>query len=89
MAFSWLENSNHVSKGDALFHCIGYDYSHADWDGLCDHLRDVPLEDIYKLSVFAAASEFCELIQFGIDVYIPPHKYQVSSSPACAAAMLP
>ena len=27
------------SKEDALFHCIAYDYSHADWDGLCDHLR--------------------------------------------------
>ena len=27
---------------DAAFHCIAYDYSRADWDGLCDHLRDVP-----------------------------------------------
>ena len=26
---------------DAAFHCIAYDYSHADWDGLCDHLKDV------------------------------------------------
>ena len=23
------------------FHCIAYDYSHTDWDSLCDHLRDV------------------------------------------------
>ena len=37
------------SQQDALFHHIAYDYSCADWDGLRDHLRDVPLEDIYKL----------------------------------------
>ena len=30
------------SKQDALFHHILYDYSRADWDDLCDHLRDVP-----------------------------------------------
>ena len=27
------------SKRDAPFHCIAYDYSHADWDCLCEHLR--------------------------------------------------
>ena len=70
-AFPPLGNSDHVvvsvsidfpvnSKWDALFHHIPYDYSHADWDGLWDHLRDVPWEDIFKLSTFAAASEFCE-----------------------------
>ena len=32
---------------DAPFHHIAYDYSHADWDGLCDHLRDLPREDIF------------------------------------------
>ena len=105
MAFPPLGNSDHVvvsvsidfpinSKQDTLFHCIAYDYSRADWDGLCDHLRDVPWEDIFKLSACAAAaaSEFCEWVQVGIDVYIPHHKYQVKphSSPwfsaACAAA---
>ena len=30
------------SKQNALFHCIACDYSHADWDGLHNHLRDVP-----------------------------------------------
>ena len=30
------------SKRNALFHRIAYDYSGADWDGLRDHLRDVP-----------------------------------------------
>ena len=48
------------SKQDALFYCTAYDYSRADWDGLHDHLRDVPWEDIFKLSASAAASEFCE-----------------------------
>ena len=46
-----------------------------DWDGLRDHLRDVALHDIFKLGAFAAASEFCEWVQFGIDVYIPHRKY--------------
>ena len=45
---------------DPPFHRIAYDYSRADWDGLCDHLRDVPWEDIFKLGASAAASEFCE-----------------------------
>ena len=31
-----------IHNGIPLFHGIAYDYSHADWDGLCDHLRDVP-----------------------------------------------
>ena len=43
-----------------LFHRIAYDYSRDDWDGLCDHLRDVPREDVFKLRASAAASEFCE-----------------------------
>ena len=79
---------------DALFHLIAYDYSCADWDGLRDHLRDVPWEDIFKLCASPAASEFCEWIQIGIDVYIPHRKYQVKShsspwfSAACAAAIV-
>ena len=74
---------------DAPFHCIAYDFSHADWDGLQDHLRDAPWEDIFKLSASAAAREFCEWFQF-----IPHHNYQVKliSSPwllgACAAAIV-
>ena len=58
-------------------HFIAYDYSCTDWDGLCDHLRDVPWEDIFKLSASAAASEFCEWVQVGVDVYIPHRKHQV------------
>ena len=41
---------------DALFHHIAYDYSCADWDGLPDHLRDVPWEDIFKLGASAVAT---------------------------------
>ena len=62
--------------------------------GLRNHLRDVPWEDVFKLSASGAASEFCEWVQVGIDVYIPHRKYQVKphSSPwfpaACAAAIV-
>ena len=104
MAFPPLGNSDHVvvsvsidfpinSKKDTPFHRVAYDYSRADWDGLHDHLRDVPLEDIFKLSA-SAASEFCEWVQVRIDVYIPHRKCQVKphSSPwfsaACAAAIV-
>ena len=77
MAFPTFGNSDHVvvsvsidfptnSQQDAPFHCIAYDYSRADWDGLCDHLRDVPWEDIFKLGASAAASEFCEWVQVGM-----------------------
>ena len=100
-----MGNSDHVvvsvsidfpinSKQDIPFHRVAYDYFRADWDGLRDHLRDASWEDIFKLSASAAASEFCEWVQVGIDVYIPHRKYQVKphSSPwfsaACAAAIV-
>ena len=81
MAFPPLGNSDHTvasvsidfpsnSQQDALFHHIAYDYSLADCDGLCHHFRDVPWEDIFKLGASAAASEFCEWVQVGIDVHI-------------------
>ena len=47
-------------------------------DGLCDHLRDILCEDICKLSASVAASEFCECVQIGVDVYIPRRKYPLS-----------
>ena len=46
------------SQWDTPFHHIAYNYSCADWDSLSDHLRDVPWENIFKLSTSAAASEF-------------------------------
>ena len=82
------------SQWDAPFEHIAYDYSHADWDGLHDHLRDVPWKDIFKLCASAADDEFYEWSQVGIDVYIPHRKYQFKhySSPwfstACAAAIV-
>ena len=98
MAFPPLTNSDHVvvsvsidfstnSQRDAPFYLIAYDYSRAD-------LRDVLWEDIFKLGASAAASQFCEWVQVGIDVYIPHRKYKVKphSSPwfsaACAAAIV-
>ena len=48
----------------------------ADWDGLCDNLRDVSREDIFKFSA-SAASESCQWVQVGIDVHIPHFKYKV------------
>ena len=66
MAFPPLGNSDVVvsvpidfpinSKQDAPFHFVAYDYSHADWDGLRDHLSAVPWEDIFKLSASATAN---------------------------------
>ena len=105
MAFPPLGNSDHVvvsvsidfpsySQRDATIHRIVYDYSPADWHGLCDHLRDVLWEDIFKLGASAAAGEFCEWVQVGIDVYIPQQKYQVKPhsfpwfSATCAAAIV-
>ena len=99
-----LGNSDHVvsvsidfpsnSQCDGPFYRMAYEYSHADWDGLQDHLRDVPWKDIFKFGACAAAGEFCEWVQVGIDVYIPHRKYQVKphSSPwfsaACAIAIV-
>ena len=79
MVFPPMGNSDHV--GVSPFHRIAH--SRADWDSLCDHLRDVPWEDIFKLSASAATSEFYEWVQVGIDVYISHRKYQVKphSSP--------
>ena len=104
MAVPTLEHSDHVvsvsiyfptySKRDVPFHRIAYDYSRADWDGLWDHLRDVPWEDIFKLSASAATSEFYEWVEGGIDAYIPHRKYKIKphSSPwfsaTCAAAIV-
>ena len=85
IAFPLLGNSDHVvvsvsidsplnSQQDALFYRIAYESSRADWSGLCDHLRDIPWKDIFRLGASTAASEFCELIQVEIEVYIPQRK---------------
>ena len=52
------------------------------------------MEDIFKLGASAAASEFCEWVQVGIDVCIPRRKYQVKPhssqwlSATCATAIV-
>ena len=57
-------------------------------------IRDVPLEDTFKLCAYTAASDFYEWVQVEIDVYIPHCKYQAKphSSPsfsgACAAVIV-
>ena len=63
-------------------------YSCVYWDCLCDHLKNVSWEDIFKLSASSAASEICERVQVGIAVYVPHHKYKVKlhSSPWFSAA---
>ena len=51
-------------------------------------------EDIFKLGASASASEFCEWVWVGIDVYITHRKYQLKphSSPwfsaSCAATIV-
>ena len=71
------------SQQNALFHRIAYDYSCADWESLCDHLRDVPSEDIFQRGASAPASDFFEWVEVGIDVCIPHRKCRVKphSSP--------
>ena len=89
MPFPPLGNSDHVVS-------VSNDFpSNSQLDApLCDHLRDAPWKDIFKLSASATSSEFCEWVQVGIDVYIPHCKYQVKphSSPlvsaACAATIV-
>ena len=57
MALPPLGNSDHVivsvsidvpsnSQQDTLFHRIAYEYYCADWNGLCDHFRDIPWDDL-------------------------------------------
>ena len=87
-AFAPLGSSGHVivsgsidfpsnSQWDDPFHRIAYDYCCADWNSLRDHLRDVPWEDMFKLSASAAGGQISTWVQVGIDVYIPHRQYQV------------
>ena len=80
-----MGNSGHVAlsisidvpsdlQQNAPFHRIACDYSRANLDAL---IRNVRWEGIFKLGASAAASELCEWVQVGIDVYIPHRKYQV------------
>ena len=106
MAFPPSGNSSHAVvsvsidfpsylQWDAPFHHIAYDYSPADWDSLHDYLRDVPWEDIFKLSASTGAREFCELVWLELMyIYTSHQKYQVKPhtspwfSAACATAIV-
>ena len=78
MVFPLLGNSDHVvvsvsndfpsnSQRDAPVHRRAYDYSCANWTVL---VRNVPWEDIFKLSASAAVSEFLELMYISLIVSI-------------------
>ena len=92
--FPYLNHALTFLEWDAPFHHIIYDYSCADCNGLCDHLRDIPWVDIFQLSGSHVASEFYQWIQAGIDGYFTHCKYQVKPhlspwfSAACAAAIV-
>ena len=77
------------SERGATLHYTAFDYSRADLYGSCDHLRNVPGEDIFTLVASAAATEFYEWVLVGVAVYIPSHKYHVKpdSSPWFSAAL--
>ena len=104
LAFPPFGNSDHIVvsvsidfpsnlQQEMLFNRIACGYSRAHWNGFHHNFKDVPWEDIFKFSAFAAASKFCECVQVETDIYIPYRKYQVKphSSPwlsaACAAAI--
>ena len=74
MSIDFLSNS----KEDVPFHLIAYDCFCADWDGLHDHLKDTPWNDLFKLETSAAVRKFFEWIQVGIDVYSRHRKHQVN-----------
>ena len=79
--------------GMPLFHRKAYHYSRVNWNGLCDHLRDVPWEEIFKLGASASAAEFFAWTLVEIDLYIPHRKYQIKPhlslwfSAACAVVI--
>ena len=60
------------------------DYFCADWGSLHDHLRDVPREDVFRLSASAAASELFKWVQVGIDAYMPHSPSWFSAAYAAA-----
>ena len=61
-----MRSASGVPYNSRNSHCIAY--SHAEWDGLHDHLRVLSWKNIFKLGASAAAGEFCEWVQEGIDV---------------------
>ena len=77
-----------------MFHYIDYNYSCADWEGICDQLRNVSWEDFFKLGASADANLFFGWIQARTDVHIPHSQYQLNPhssswiSAVCAVAIV-
>ena len=100
LAFSTLENSDHVvvsvsidlpsnSQRDAPFHRIAYDYSRADWDGLGDHLRDVPNSVLLLLLVNFESGFRLEFTYISLIVSIRSNFINLHGfSTACAATIV-
>ena len=61
IAFSLFGNPDHVIVS-VFVDFPSNSKRDADWDGLCNHLRDVPWEHITKLSASTAAGELCEWV---------------------------
>ena len=91
LSIHWEIHIIFLSQFPLTFHQICIRMSHfiallltrADYDSRNDHLKDIPWEDVFRLSASVAASEFCEWVQVGIDVYIPHRSW---FSAACSAA---
>ena len=76
-----------TSKEDPPVHLTAFYYSCDDWDGLWDHLRDVPWKNIFKVCASCDGAELCERVEVGNNVYISHSIYQVKPySPSCFSA---
>ena len=86
-------NLNISAANDSPYHRTLYSFHRGDWDSFRDFLRDMPWNDIFKLSADECAKEVVSWLQEGIDVFVPHRTYQVKPhsnpwfSPACAAAI--
>ena len=80
------------STNEHPYHRTVYSHTKADWNGLIDHLRDMPWLGIFKHDATYAAKEITEWVEIDIDCYIPCRKFQLKphSSPwftPCAASI--
>ena len=72
-----LALASHILEGDAPFQCTVFDYSDADWDGCCDHLR---CSNGGYLVVSTAAYLFCEWVNARNDISLSHCKYSEQES---------
>ena len=78
------------THSDFPFHYTASFYSCVDCEGLCDHFRDVPREDFFKLNYSTAASKFrkgaSELMYISLIVNISQVSFISMVSGACIAS---